>query len=257
MVNISIRAQIEPTLKAMDRLQLEQAPFAVRWTVNALARDVVQATKNNIQQRFRASPQGLRFLQMQVRVLHGDGKLSRIHAPQGGFDRTMSAIVGVIPPEGKGQFAGWNRYRGSLLPGMEEGGRTPGPRDFGGMIGLGRYWIPERRPTDRTPIPMRLFPINLGLQARRSIEGGLGRGQLKGKQRTFLLKTREGHATIFQRHGRDRDAITPLYHTHPQAQLPARRYFYPTALRIVELKFALHFRAAMRQAVFGRGSYRG
>jgi hypothetical protein len=257
MVGSTVHPNIGPVLKTLDRLQLEQAPYAIRWTVNALARDVAQATRNNIQQRFRASPAGLRYLHRHVKILGPNTTLGRLHSPRGGFDRSMSAVVAVIPPEAKGQLGGWTRYRGSLLPMMEDGGLTPGPRDFGGVIGLGRYPVPVRRPTDRTPIPLRLFPINLGLQARRAIAGDLSRATLRGKHRTYLIKTGSNAGVIFQRYGKERDATLPLFATQAQTRLPARRFFYPTAVRIVDLRFALHFRAAMRQAVFGRGSYRG
>jgi hypothetical protein len=255
-MQLNVRPQIETVLEAMGQVQLKQAPFAVRWAINAVAADVAQATRNTIQQKFRGSPAGMAFLLRHVKVIGNSTMMARRLGAQNG-DGQMRALVGVVPPAGKGETASWSRYRRSLLPMLEQGGPTPGPREFGGVTGLGRYWIPERRPSDRTPIPLRMFPINLKLQARRSIEGRLSPAVLRGKQRTFLIKRGEGRATIFQRYGRERDAITPLFHTQPTAQLPARRYFFPTAQRIVDTRLSMHLQRAMQHALFGRGTYRG
>lgn len=255
-MRIDVRPHVEQALEAMGAVQLRQAPYALRWAVNAVAADIAQGTRNAMQQKLRMSAPGMRWALRHVRVIGQGTKFGRMYGTAG-RDMQYRALVGVIPPESKGQFGGWARYRGSLLPMLEEGGATPGPRDFGGVLGLGRYWIPERRPTAREPLPMRLYPINLKLQARRSIEGRVVRGQLRGKQRTFLVRQREGSATIFQRYGRERDAITPLFHTQPRAQLPARRYFYPTAQRIVDTRMSMHLARAMQHALFARGVYRG
>jgi hypothetical protein len=257
MVTISTRAHIDPILQTLGRMQLEQAPWAIRWTNRVLAREVVEKTQHVIKQRFYTSPRGLRFLQSQVRVLGPNTVMGRVHRPRGGFDGSMSAVVGVVPREGKGQHGSWMNYRGSLLPMMEEGGMTPGPRDFGGSIGFGRYAVPVRHYGDRRAIPLKLYPINLGLQARRSIAGPLKAGALRGKERTYLIRTGPHAGMIFQRYGKERDATMPLFATVAQTRLPARHFFYPTARAVVDQRFALHFRYAMRQALFGRGSYRG
>lgn len=256
MIPITVRPLINDFMTDMGAMRLKQLPYARNWMVNQLAWDIRQGTRNTIQQKLRTSPRGLRFLLNHVRVLNPRSVRGRANLPDG-TDGEGRAFVGIIPPGGKGEHAGWSRYRGSLLAMLEAGGRTPGPRDFGGVMGLGRYAIPERRPTDRTPVPMRMFPINLGLQARRSIEGKLTPGQLRGKRRTFLIKRSEGRSTIFQRYGRERDAITPLYHTIPQAHLPGRHYFYPTAQWIVDTRAAMHLQLAMEHALFARGAFRG
>lgn len=255
-MEINIKAHVESAVQAFGTLGQKQAPYIVRWTVNALARDIVQGTKNAIAGRFKASPAGLRFLTNHVRIITpGSSMFQRFGTT--GRDMSMRALVGVVPPEGKGQNVGWSRYRGSLLAMMEEGGATPGPRPFGGLIGFGNYAVPVRRPSDRSPIPLRMYPINLGLQARQSIEGGLTTGALRGKQKTYLVRTGSNEGMIFQRFGKARDDTMPLFNTRAQTRLPARRYFYPTAERIVATRLSAHLRGATSQAIFGRGAYRG
>lgn len=255
-MEIDIRARIEPVVDAMGSLERKQAPYAARWAVNALARDIVQGTKNAITAKFSASPGGLKFLLNHVRILTPGSPYYQRYGTSG-RDMEFRALIGVVPPEGKGQNAGWSRYRRSLLPMLEAGGATPGPRDFGGQIGYGRYAVPVRRPNDRTPVPLSMFPINLKLQARQSIEGGLSSGALRGKRRTYLVRIGSNEGMVFQRFGRERDDTMPLFNTRAQTQLPARGYFYPTAQRIVDTRLSLHLRGAMDRALWGRGAYRG
>lgn len=264
-MQISVRAQLEDVLAGMGELQRKQAPFAVKWAINAVAADVGQATRNAIQQKFRTSPAGLKFLLAHVQVAGvGQGRQWKRMGVRATEDQFMSAMVGVVPPGGKGQHASWQRYRGSLLAMLEGGGPTPGPKRFGGRESgaasdYGRYAIPVRRPTDRTPVPLRLYPINLGLSARRTVEGPMRGGSLRGKHRTFLMPIANspGNAMIFQRYGRERDALMPLFWTQRETRLPARRYFFPTAERVVDTRLSMHLGRSMRQALFGRGAYRG
>lgn len=262
MPEMRIAANVKGVLAGLSELERKQAPFALRWTLNAIAKDIEQATKNTIQQRFRTSPQGLRFLQRHVLRLFPGSKYFKLHAG-GAAARGVRTVVGVIPPGGKGQLAGWSRYRGSLLPAMEAGGPTPGPRDFGGRIGLGRYAIPVVRQDARPRMPNSMFPINLKLQARQGISGSLEQGALRGLRRTYMVPmlNARGHAMIFQRYGRRGqrgadDSTMPIFWTQNETRLPARRFFFPTAMRIASTRFDMHFKAAMQQALFGRGSYR-
>lgn len=251
-----IRVDHAPLLYGLRDADRRQVPFALRWAVNALAREAVDATKAAIQQRFTASGPGLKFLLNHVVVLAPGSRYGRIHLPAG-TDGRYSAFVGVIPPEGKGQFASWNRYRGSLLAMMEQGGATPGPRDVGGVVGYGRYPIPIARLGARPRMELRLWPINLGLQSRQSIAGGRSVAQIKGKRRTYVVQIRPGESIVFQRFGRGRDDTMPLFYAEQQTQLPARRFFFPTAVRVVSERFALHAQAALTQAIHGSGAYTG
>ncbi len=254
-MRIDIRVQVSQFLLTLGELGTKQAPFVVRDAVNATARDVAAGLKEEIARRFVTSPAGLRFLQSRVKVITPNTPLGRIYAQ--GRDLRLGALVGVVPPEGKGQFAGFDRYRGLLLPMMEAGGLTPGPRDVAGRLGFGRYAIPIVRPGMRPRMPLNLWPINLGLQARQSIEGRRTVAQIKGKRRTYVVQMRAGEAIIFQRFGRERDDTTPLFATKQQTRLPARRFFLPTAQRIARVRLSHHLDASLSHALFGRGTYRG
>jgi hypothetical protein len=252
---LDLRPQIDALTRDFGTMGNKQLPHAVRDTVNAVARDVQSQVRQVMRNRLRMGAAGRTWADRQVRILTPGSTLGRIHVPQG-TDGRHKAFVGIIPSEGKGQFAGPARYRGSLLAMLEEGGETPGARDFGGVIGLGRQAIPVVSESMRPRHDVKLFPINLKLQARRSISGGLTPGALKGKKRTYLVKVGEGRAMIFQRYGKERDATMPLFSTQNRTRLPARRYFFSTANRVVRERFDSHFQRSMQQALFGRGAYR-
>lgn len=255
MLHINVRTNVEAFIRGFSREEMRQAKYAVGWALAATAENVRAATVDVMLQRFRASTPGRQWMVRHVKVL-GNSRLARGVLPAGAAADRLRVFVGVIPPEGKGQFAAWSRYRRSLLPMMEQGGLTPGPRDFGGVIGYGRYPIPVRRVDDRARIALRDWPINLGLQARRTIAGPLALGGLQGKRRTYLVRIGPNQGMIFQRFGRARDDTMPLFYTAPQTRLPARRYFFPTAVRVVASRLPGHLAAAMTQATHGRGRYR-
>lgn len=258
MIEMRITANIDPILKDLVAAGRKNAEFAVQWAARATARDVASEVRKVIDERFAHSPRGYDFLMKHVKVLDSRSTLTRSIVGSDRDSLKTSAWVAIVPPEGKGMNAGWQNYRHSFLPMMEVGGPTPGPRDFGGRTDLGRYAVPARSPRDRTPIPDRMRPMALGLQAMRSIEGPLKAGRLRGQHRTFLLPLSAGHSVIFQRFGRGRwGGVIPLYLTRPQAYLPKRSYFFPTALKVATAKLPEHMRRALTQSLFGRGEYRG
>lgn len=262
MLHINVRTNVDDFIRGFSREELRQARYAVRWALHATAEDVRSATVNGFTRRFFASSRGFKWMQDHVKVL-GTSALSRTVIPAGAAGDRHRVFVGVIPPEGKGTLAGWDRYRGSLLPMMEEGGLTPGPRDIGGVVGLGRYAIPVGRLGLRPRLPQALWPIMLRLQASRyTIEANRGKrtgesliaGRVRGLRRTYVVPLRSGESMIFQRTGK-RTTRALLYAKH-QTRVPARHYFFPTAVKVVHDKLAMHLSAAMRQAVHGRGQYR-
>jgi hypothetical protein len=256
MMRIDVRTNVNEFLADMGNMRLKQAPFAVRQAINATAAAAADVTRTSIRKSFRTSPRGLKYLLDHVKVLGPNSRLGRTHLPSGG-DHSYRAYLAILPPEGKGQLAGWDRYRGSLLPMLEEGGATPGPRPFGGNPAFGRYAVPvmgDQRPR----WPMALFPINLGLQSRRGIAGPLTVGGLRGKQRTFLLPilNSPGNAIILQRRGKHKKSVRALFWTQQHTRLPARRYFFPTVVPFVQQNLPVHLRRAMDHALFSRGTYK-
>lgn len=260
---INARAGVEALTRDFGQLQMKQAPYAARWAIDATMRDADQAVRNRMQQRFVASPRGLRWLQNHVKVLGPNSTLGRSLHGKSGADTQLRGYIGIIPPGGISS-AGWERYRGSLVAMMERGGATPGPKRFGGsgqsgMSDLGRFPIPIRRPGTPSPYPKAMYPVNLGLSSRTAISGkrAVG-GGLRGKRRTYLVPIRNspGNAMIFQRYGRGKGSDSmPIFWTQRDTRLPARGYFFPTVDAVVQTRLGTHFAAAMQQALWGRGRY--
>ncbi len=269
MMRFDVRTNVNDLVRDLGAVATKQAPYAVRNATDADANDAGQALRNVMRQRFRTSPQGWRWIEHHIRVLKTGQRIAareigRVRTSRaGGGD--MRAWVGIIPPASKGEAAGWERYRGSFIAAMEEGGPTPGPRRFGGsasgaLSDYGRYPVPVARYTDRPRFPLRMWPVNLGLSSRQSIEGGMRGGHPRGKHRTFLvpIANAPGHSMIFQRFGRGKGSdVMPLFWVTSQTRLPARRYFFPTVQLIVNTRTDVHLRASLDRALFGRGAYRG
>lgn len=245
-------------VKDFGQMQMRQVPWAFKWAANATVRDTVDPVRMRMRQLFNAGPRGRRWMENHVRALRDGSYVAREYGGSG------SAAVAVIPPGGA-KAAGWERYRGSLLPMFERGGPTPGPKRFGGRAGgamsdFGRYAIPIRRPGHPQPYPRSLYPVNLGLSSRTGISGrrAVG-GGLRGKHRTYLVPMRNnpGHSMVFQRFGKQRDDSQPLFWIQQQTRVPARPYFFANAQRVITVRFGVHFPAAMEHALFGRGRYNG
>ncbi|MBX3173287.1 MAG: hypothetical protein KF709_02690 [Gemmatimonadaceae bacterium] len=260
-MQLDIRTNVQELIKDFGTMQQKQLPYAVKWMLRALEKDIAQATENRIQQKFSASAQGLRWLQRHVKILNPGSRLGRATLGQGRTGHEHG-FVAIIPPGGA-KLAGWDRYRGSLVAMMEQGGPTPGPKRFGGrasgpLSDLGRFPVPVRRPGTPSPFPRRLYPINLGLSARTGISTRVVGGGLKGKHRTFLvpITNSPGHSMVLQRFGRAKDDTMPLFWVQRDTRLPARHFFFPTADLVVRTRLVLHFERAMQQALFGRGAYK-
>lgn len=261
MTVVAINAQIAALTRDFGALQQKQVPFAIKWAANATVRDAADKVRLTMKRSFSAGPRGMAWIQNHVKDLRVGAPLAR---EVGG---TGNAALGIIPPGGRssGRFASWERYRGSLVPMFEVGGPTPGPKRFGGRAGgaqsdLGRYPIPIRRPGQPEPYPKKLYPVNLGLSSRTGISGrrAVG-GGLRGKHRTYLVPmlNSPGHSMVFQRYGKERDSSQPIFWVQRETRVPKRPYFFETARASIAQRFAVHFPAAMEQALFGRGAYTG
>lgn len=260
MIPLSVNVQLAELKKDFGTLQNKQAPFAVRWAANATVNDASDKVSLSIRRSFSAGSTGMSWIQRHVKALRVGSNLAREHGGSG------AAAVGIIPPGGRssGRVADWTRYRGSLVPLMELGGPTPGPRRFGGagqsgQADYGRYAIPIRRKGQPSPYPKELYPVNLGLSSRTGISKRTKGGALRGKQRTYMVRmlNSPGNAMVFQRFGNESDATQPLFWTQRETRVPRRPYFFATAEASITLRFPIHFGHAMEQALFGRGAYRG
>lgn len=259
IVTMDASKSVAAIVKDFGTMQQKQLPFALRQALNATVRDAQSTVQLAMKRSFSAGPVGMRWIQRHVKAIAVGSRMGREH----GAGREAAAL-GIIPPGGL-KLAGWERYRGSLVALMEVGGLTPGPKRFGGRLSgassdFGRYAVPIRRPGHPQPYPLRMYPINLGLSSRTGISGrrAVG-GGLKGKHRTYLVPmlNNRGTSMIFQRFGKGRDDTQPIFWVQQQTRVPARPYFFANAQRIIAVRFAVHFPAAMEHALFGRGAYTG
>ncbi len=250
------KASVAELIKDFGTLQHKQLPWAMKWASNATMTDVGDDVVFKMKRTFNAGARGMRWVHRHVKVMKQGSRLSREYGKGG-------AAVGIIPPGGV-KLAGWERYRGSLVAMMEQGGPTPGPRRFGGRASggssdLGRYAIPVRRKGVPQPFPLRMYPINLGLSSRTGISTRTVGGALRGQRRTYMVPmlNSPGNAMIFQRYGKERDATQPLFWTQRDTHVRRRPYFFGTAEASVKQRFAVHFPHAMEQALWKRGAYTG
>lgn len=263
MMRIDVRSNVDDLVRDLGTMGMKQAPFAVRDAIEVTAINVGRALETKMLQTFRGSVQGRGWIRDHVKVFRPGG--SRLLGSLVGSSRAQATSrtdariwIGVIPPGTRGLNAGFDRYRGSLLPMMERGGMTPGPRAFGGNAAYGRYAVPVARYDSRPRHPLSLWPINLGLQARRSISGPLTSGGLRGKHRTYLvpITNAPGHAMIFQRFGKGKGSDSmPIFWTMPQTRVPSRPYFLSTVQPLVQQILPIHLRRSLDHALFSRGSY--
>lgn len=258
IVKFDAKASVAALVKDFGTLQAKQLPWALMWASNATVADAEDNVVLSMKRMLPASSRGRTWIHRHVKVMKQGSRLSREHGSGKG-----GAAIGIIPPGGV-KLAGWDRYRGSLVAMMENGGLTPGPRRFGGrasgaMSDLGRYAIPIRRRGQFSPLPLSMYPINLGLSSRTGISKRTVGGALRGKQRTYMVPIRNspGNALILQRYGKERDATQPLFWTQRETRVPRRPYFFAVVDAAVKQRFGLHFQHAMEQALWKRGAYTG
>ncbi len=255
-VRFDARASVASLTKDFGELQNKQLPWAMKWAANATVEDAGDKVLTRMKAILPGSARGRAWIHQHLKVMRHGSRLSREHGNGG-------AALGIIPPGGV-KLAGWERYRGSLIAMMENGGLTPGPKRFGGRASggasdFGRYAIPIRRRGTFSPYPLQLYPINLGLSSRTGITRRTVGGALRGKERTFLvpIKNSPGNSMVFQRYGKERDAASPLFWVQRDTRVPKRPYFFATAEASVKQRFAVHFPHAMEQALWKRGAYTG
>jgi hypothetical protein len=224
----------------------DQLPFWVSLTLNGVASEVQGAQKQVLMQRggYRSAG-GLKWALNQVR-----------------FDSQSRARKDKLRAE-VFVFTGVGTY--SLLPLRERGGirgassRTPGVGIYGPRVAV---------PLEDN-MPRKLYPVNLGLQPRRAIEGGFSLGKrrlgeqdlstwsrtrtLRGKERTWVMRTARG-PIVFQRIGRGNTpgARRPLFALKTSVPVPAiggGGWFYSTAQRVVQQRSGAIAYGAWQRAI--------
>lgn len=233
---VFIRTNVDAVIRRLDEVALRQLPFALSLALNRTAEEGRDAVRQRIHQRgftIRSANTGA-WLDKHVFVppfKRANKKMLRVQ-------------LRVSPP-------GLKSARYSATPWLERAGVRPGTRPIGrGGLFDRAVAIPVRQ-SPLEVIPRALYPVNLGLAPRRTIEGGFDfsarkkgsrrqltsthrRFSLRGIDRTFVLVNRAkglGAGTLFRRFGPGRGDIKPLFLIRRQITVRSRDYFMPTARR--------------------------
>jgi hypothetical protein len=167
----------------------------------------------------------------------------------------LSATITVRPQPGKG--------RSSLLPLLEDGFLRRSQRLIGSerIFSIGSIAIPNRGRNALRQIDRSLYPSMLGLQERlgpsglQKVKVRVGKKTreqyvgLKGKRRTFVVRTGPNTGQVRQRIGSDKRATILLFRIRPPKPVTGRRFFYETAQLVAQDRFALNFRRGFAEAM--------
>jgi hypothetical protein len=225
-----------------------QLPFATAVALNATADYAQQAVRQKMRRVFfMRSSASENWLLNQVRIPnHKRATKSRL------------AVTLDIDPAQGGKAA-----RSSLLPMLEGGFLRSSPRVIGStdLFARGSIAVPNRE-SPLSQIPRSLYPSSLGLQQRRDVDGNwqavkVGRGArarqqwygLKGKRRTFVVRTSAGRGLVLQRTGPGKEQVRTLFLIRPPAFVRPRAFFFDTAQEEFKVRILDNLRFAFAQAM--------
>ena len=247
-MDISATIDVKPFSLFLTDLERRQLPYATSVALNATADYAQAAVRQKMRKTFFIrSSNSERWLLNQVMI------------PR--FARATKAKLSVslmIDPASQGKAT-----RGSFLPGMEQGFMRSSPRTIGSsmLFRAGSIAVPTRE-TPFEQIPRSLYPSSLGLQERRDISGDMqkvwiGRGKLrrqqthglKGKRRTFVVRTGAGRGLVLQRFGPGKGQVRTLFLIRPPAFVQARPFFFDTAIDEFNTRILANLRYAFAQAM--------
>lgn len=235
MTQVSMTFDVDPLTKELADTRQRQMPFAVMMTLNRTAEEAQEAIRQRMFQRgFTVrSAISARFLSNSIKFSRGDRA-------------TKTSAVARLRIEPPGQGAG----RAGLLGFLEQGGVrfSQFAIGSGAVFGPGSVAIPIRR-TPMEQIPRNLYPSQTGLQERRAIDGGLSKGQLRGKRSTFAIRTKPGEGLVLQRVGPGRRDNRVLFVIKPRVRVEGRNFFFPTFERTVMARFEVNLLAFMGHAM--------
>jgi hypothetical protein len=228
----------------LDDVAQRQVPYAISRTLNAVALEAQEAVRQRIHRRGFAirSAATATWLERSIKFARED----RATKTQ------LSATIRVEPPGGnKGR-------RGSLLAFLERGGVRTSKFALGSgrVFGAGSVVVPKRA-SKSEQIPRSLYPKALRLQESRYVVGsndggGLTPGRLRGKQRSFAVRTGPQRGLILQRTGPGPSDTRVLFWVRSSIKVPGRGYFRSTIERVASERFApifaREFAEAMRTA---------
>lgn len=241
----TITFDITNLTRHLDDDAKRQVPFALSRTLNATVLDMQAAIRNVVTGRTFTvrTPASRQWLRNSIKIERYDRATKH----------NLVARVRISPP-GKGGG------RAGLLGFLEGGGVRFSQYAIGSgaVFGPGSVAVPLRDP-DSQVVPRSLYPSMTGLQERRSIDGGLSKGSLKGKRRTFAIRTGAGVGLILQRKGKagkkrrapgERDPqLKVIFAIKPRVRVSAANFFFPTAERIATARFEPNMEAAFAEAL--------
>lgn len=134
-----------------------------------------------------------------------------------------------------------------LLAQFEAGGVKKPAYGKKGVVAVPVTGSPAR-PTFKQPVPKTLFLRSLRIKARKTKAGKV---QLKGLDRTFLLKQTAKHPKggVFKRVGPGRDDIRMIYSFKPNPKLSRLLHFRQTAERVGNLYLKAEFEAQIAKQI--------
>lgn len=245
-MNLSISLDISKATAFLTDVEQRQIPFALARALNVTATEFQDEVRRGISGRFVLRQP--KFILDSVKIERGNFATSK------GFKTGGGKFTATVSIGGEGS----SHRNAGLLVKYEEGGEKISADPNAPII------IPTQalRPSFAELPPRNLYPKNLRLIERRSVDGTLpahvhrtkrGVEQLQGKQRTFVLDPRTNIGSrvwgVFQRYGPKRSDIRLIWRYKTRIQIPARLQFMDTAQRIVPERFAENFKMMLAIAL--------
>jgi len=230
----------------MTDFELRQVPYATMLALNWTAEDAQAAVVSHIRQHGFTirSAQSDQWLTNQVKLARSDRATKR----------SLSAFLKIGP--------GTGASRSSLLPSIEGGfvRRSSHIIGSGSIFPVGSIAIPNRGRNPLKQIDRSLYPTMLGIQertpigrmnsdAKTRVNGRLQSLGLKGKRRTFVVRTGAGTGQVRQRIGSDKKATILLFRIRPPKMVAARSFFFETAQATGEQRFLINLRRGFDEAM--------
>lgn len=230
----------------MTDVERRQLPYAVMLALNYTAEDVQEAVRNRIRRRGFTIRSAVSDQWLTNQVYFGRGNRA-----------TKTRLIAQVDV---GRKVG---ARAGLLAMLEEGFLRRSNRIVGSdkVFPVGSIAIPNRGRSPLTQIDRSLYPSMLGIQERMGPDGfqkvWVGKGKrrkqqfagLKGRRRTFVVRTGPGTGQVRQRIGSDKRATILLFRIRPPKPVGGRHFFFSTAQETAEKRFLVNLRKGFAEAM--------
>lgn len=237
-----VRFDVEAMGRDLDVIARKQLPFAMALSLNRTMEEGQSAVFDRMSYMSGLTirtEQSRNWLMRQVKFFRGDRATKE----------KLEAILTINPGAGSGgEETGSFRGR-SILAFLEQGGERVGLRPFGDGSVFGPSVVVPIRAWAFATVPKSLYPINLGLQPRRKIEGGLGKASLRGTRRTFVLKTGPDLGLVLQRTGKGKRDTRVLFFIKSKVSVKGRHFIIPTIEQTFRDRLPQNFEGFFRYAL--------